>query len=281
MGAGGAEEAAVALVADWATRGERWPAQLARPKLKLPNVRTFLAQSRSAQARGWLQLQRDIHTAAPDRRNSVFGSAYGPSWAARPTPVSTPADHVTPVRWYEGSKLLSESNDPAQVPAVVLCRLEENSAKGDESLGLFGASGEVPRAGQGVYSPTGVSVEKRQLLSRYVAWMWLLYPLIRDKKRSVGIGAYSRSTGCALYGRAWDSGVFKQLARSQPSGYERRVQLLSFAMTRWQVGCPLTFDPSLLDADGEALLEARFKGLDAIPSLVDAALQASVAAAPK
>jgi hypothetical protein len=188
---------------------------------------------------------------------------------------------VSPVRWYEGgTKLLIECGDPAQTPAVVLSTLAQNSAKSDDSLSLFSADGAA-RAGQGVYAPRGVSEAKKAMLAKTVAWTWLLYPLVSDKKRSVGIGAYARSTGCAVYGRAWESGPFKRLSLLQATGFERRIQLLSLGMARWQCGNPLVFDVGLLDGDANTLLLNRFKGMDALPSLVDAALQAGVAAAPR
>ena len=278
------DDEAETLVRAWQAAGDEWPAQLARPRLKLPKIRDFLMPNRSAQARGWLKLQRDVHSQATpqQRRDGVYGSAYGPSWPAAPSATSTPADHVTPVRSYEGgTKLLIECGEPAQTPAVVLSTLEQNSAKSDDSLSLFSVAGEASRAGQGVYAPRGVSEDKKAMLAKTVAWVWALYPLISDKKRSIGIGAYARSTGCAVYGRAWETGPFKQLTRLRATGFERRVQLLSLGMARWQCGNPLVFDAGLLDGDAEALLLDRFKGVDALPRLVDAALQAGVAAPPR
>ena len=108
-----------------------------------------------------------------------------------------------------------------------------------------------------------------------------MHPLISDKKRSVGIGSYARSTGCATFARAWENGPFQALAGAQASDFERRVQLLSLGIGKWQVGNPLSFDPTLLDADASELLRLRFRGEDAISKLVDAALQAGVASAPR
>ena len=124
--------------------------------------------------------------------------------------------------------------------------------------------------------------KKKQMLAKYVCWVWLLYPLISDKKRSIAIGAYARSTGCAWYGRSWENGPFAEMARAVPTEFERRVQLLSLGMTRWQVGNPLVFNPKLFDGDTDhkRMLLARFKGNDKIPLLVDKALQAGVASAP-
>ena len=190
---------------------------------------------------------------------------------------------MSPVRWFEGgTRLIVECGDPGQLPAVVLSRLEENSAKGDDSISLFAQEGEAERAGQGVYAPTGVSNPKIAMLARYIAWVWTLYPLISDKKRSIAIGAYARSTGCAWYARSWQHGTFQDLLLKPADEFERRIQLLSLAMPRWQVGNPFVFNPKLIDRNTEAalLVERRFKGTDGLPSLIDRALQAGVASAP-
>jgi hypothetical protein len=259
-------------------------AAMAKPRLRLPKIRDYLMPNRSAQARGWLKLQRDAATAATaaERRTGVYGSAYGPSWPALPSATSTPGDHVVPTRWYEGgTKLIIECGDPAQTPAVVLSTLAENSAKSDDALSIFAAPGEAARAGQGVYVPRNVSEAKKAMLAKTTAWIWGLYMLISDKKRTIAIGAYARSTGCAWYARAWQNGPFKQLVRTPASSYERRIQLLTLAMPRWQMGNPLVFNPGLLNAELEELLLRRFKGTDALPKLVDEALQAGVAGAPR
>ena len=59
------------------------------------------------------------------------------------------------------------------------------------------------------------------------------------------------------------------------------MQLLTLGMPKWQVGNPLVFNSNLLDDDAERLLSDRFKGVDALPKLVDEALQAGVASAPR
>lgn len=280
----GAASEVAAVMAQWQSAGGDWPAQLSWPPLRLPKIRDFLSTpGRSAVAKGWLALQRDVHSAATlsQRRNGVYGSAYGPTWPARPGPVETPPDHVVPQRWYEGgTKLLIESGDPGQLPAVALCRMGENSAKSDSSLALFSAAGEVGRAGQDVYAPKNVSEAKRAMLAKTVAWCFGLYPLISDK-RGIGVGSYARNVGVEWYARAWEKGPFKQLVRASATPLERRVQLLALAMPRWQVGNPLVFAPDLLDQDMEQLLLDRMRGTDGLSKLVDAALQAAVAAAPR
>ena len=278
------DESASVLLNAWSAAGDAWPSQLTRPRLKLPRIRDFLNPNRSAKARGWLKLQRDVHSAASaqDRQVSVYGSAYGPSWPTRPSATSCPADHVSPTRWFEGgTKLIIECSDPAQTPAVVISKLEENSAKSDDALALFSTAGEAARAGQGVYAPRNVSTPKKAMLAKTVAWVWLLYPLVSDKKRSVGIGAYARSTGSAWYARAFESGPFQALVQSVGTPFERRIQLLALGMPRWQVGNPLVFDASSVDDDVRRLLLDRFKGEDALPRLVDAVLQAGVVSAPR
>lgn len=281
---GAASEEAV-MLAQWQSAGGDWPAQLSWPPLRLPKIRDFLSTpGRSAAAKGWLSLQRDVHSAATltQRRGGVYGSAYGPTWPARAGPVETPPDHVLPQRWYEGgTKLLIEAGDPGQLPAVALCRMGENSAKSDSSLALFSAAGEVGSAGQDVYAPKNVSEAKRAMLAKTTAWCFALYPLISDRKRGIGVGSYARNVGVEWYARAWENGPFKQLVRAPATSFERRVQLLALAMPRWQVGNPLVFAPDLLDQDMEQMLLDRMRGTDGLSKLVDAALQAAVAAAPR
>ena len=189
---------------------------------------------------------------------------------------------------------------------LVLCTLSQNSAKSDSVLGLFSAPGEVGAAGQDVYSPVGVSGAKKAALAKVVAMVFALYwgapPWARhqhaaraeragapcahagvtNKKRSAGIGAYyARGAGIEVYARAWQNGPFRSLVRRSASGFERRNALLTAAIPQWQTCNPLVFDPSLLDARLERLLLARFKGTDELSRLVDATLQANVAAAPR
>ena len=277
------ENATARLITAWQTEPVTWPSQLASPKLRLPKIRDFLSSpSRSAVSRGWLKLLRDIHSAAnvQQRRSGIFGSAFGPTWPTNPSATETPPDHVVPIRWYEsGTKLLIEAGDPGQLPAVCLSRLSENSTKGDGALGLF--SDETGSAGQDVYSPKGVSDAKKAMLARMTAWCFALYPLISNQKRSIGIAAYARSTGLPWYARAWQTGSFKQLVRTPATPFERRIALLTLAIPRWQVGNPLTFAPELLERDIEELLRTRFRGDDALPRLVDTALQGAVRAAPR
>tara|TARA_Y100000385_G_C12884830_1_gene547368 strand:+ start:333 stop:716 length:384 start_codon:yes stop_codon:yes gene_type:complete len=105
---------------------------------------------------------------------------------------------------------------------------------------------------------------------------------VSNKKRSAGIAAYyARGTGIEVYARAWESGPFKALVRRPASPFERRNALLTAAVPQWSTCNALALDGSLLDERLERLLAARFKGTDELSQLVDAALQASVVAAPR
>jgi hypothetical protein len=272
------------LITGWQTTGVAWPGQLANPPCRLPRIRNFLSTpGRSEEAKGWLHLQRDIHSMAPDKTNDVFGSAYGPNWPANPTATNTPPDHVVPQRWFEGgTKLILECGDPGQVPAVALCKLAENSAKGDSALMLFSNSDDVEAAsaGQGAYSPTDVSEAKKRMLAKHAAWVWALYPLISDQKRSIGITSYDSSTGCAWWSRAWQSGTFQSQVDAPATDFEKRIHLLSLGIRSWRVANPMVFTPGYMIQDMKDYIGSRFSGTDALPKLVDSALRRSVARAP-
>ena len=102
---------------------------------------------------------------------------------------------------------------------------------------------------------------------------------VTNKKRNVGVGLYARNVGIDLYARAWRTGPFRAKALEAPHPFERRFHLLCAAIPRWGVCSPLIFGAAL-PAEMEELLVARLAGTDALSELVDAALQASVAAAP-
>ena len=117
-----------------------------------------------------------------------------------------------------------------------------------------------------------------------VAYTVAVYWGVSNKKRSAGVGAYyARGVGIEVYARAWGEGasVFKELVRRPASGFERRNALITAAIPHWQTYNALVFDSSLLDARMERLLLARFRGTDELSRVVDAALQAGVAAAPR
>ena len=71
------------------------------------------------------------------------------------------------------------------------------------------------------------------------------------------------------------------MARQEPTKFERRIELLKLAMTKWGIGNAFVFDPSLLDGDFEELLLRRFAGSDCISKLVQRALVQNVAGAPR
>ena len=193
-------------------------------------------------------------------------------------------DHVTPVKWFElSTELIIEFRNPTQTPAVVICRLSENSAKGDRSLSLFSKDSELDggAARQSVYAPKNVSIEKVAMLAKQVVWMFSLFWGITNKDTLVGVGPYDKSAGVAWYVRAWQEGRFKAVARQVPTKFERRIELLKLAMTKWGIGNAFVFDPSLLDGDFEELLLRRFAGSDCISKLVQRALVQNVAGAPR
>ena len=180
-------------------------------------------------------------------------------------------------------RLIIEQRDPAQVPAVVLCKLSENSAKADRVLGCFSSIGEADggAAGQDVYAPPNVSPKKKAMLAKHVCSIFTLFWGVTNKKRSVAVGTYARNVGVAWWARAWELGSFRQLATRRASSFERRIELLKAAMPRWGLCNAFVFRPELLDDDASDLLLMRFKGEDAMSLLVDRALGANVADAPR
>ena len=282
----------VELLREWAG-DSNWPRLLTKPPLRLPAINDFYGSGRSAMGRAWLDLLRQIHKENIEKLGHVeiWGSAYGPSWPKKATPRNTPPDHVVPVRWFEfGTKLLLECHRPEHMPAVVMSVLSHNSAKLDSALGVFSAHRVDSSKGQGVWSPPkdDVTIEKKAMLAKTVAWIWLLYPLISDRKSTVGIGAYSRSTGCSWYAAAWREqeagGVFKKMVSRRATAYERRVNILTSSMNRWRVQNPFVFNEGgeeVLDSDAVELLQKRFDGVDLLSKLVDEALQNSVTGAPQ
>jgi hypothetical protein len=281
----GVSAEAVSYLEPWAEdpADTAWVRRFRRPGLKLPQIRDFLSQpSRSAIAKGYLQLLRDTHSAATkrERQTGIYGSIYGSRWPARPTPTTTPPDHVLPQNWYtKGTKTLIESGDPGQLPnSVALSLLSENSGKGDLPLGHFQMEAET-RA-QGLYY-TKVSVQKRARMAKLSTSMFCLYPLITDRKSAAGIGGFGNGgSGVSWYARAWTYGPLKELARRQSTDFERRINLITLAVPRWGVGDPITFEASALDSDMEKVVERRMRGSDGLSRLVDEALRVSVLAPP-
>ena len=94
----GVSAEAIAYLEPWAAdpTDAAWVRPFRRPGLKLPKIRDFLSPNRSAIAKGYLQLLRDVHSASTkrERQTGIFGSIYSSRWPARPTPTTTPPDHV-------------------------------------------------------------------------------------------------------------------------------------------------------------------------------------------
>lgn len=169
-----------------------------------------------------------------------------------------------------------------------MSRLSENSAKGDlainfDSLRLSGRSG----AGLWQHEDQLISGAKKSMLARSISFIWLLVPLISDKKRAISIEAFARATGCAWYSRSWEQGAMRRLVHTPPHKddsvqwtLERRITLLTLAINKWHFGNPMVFNHAILDDDMEMLLSRRFSGKSALAQVVDAALQAEVRRAP-
>ena len=275
-----------ALLAAWDAERDsgKWCAAFSRPRLKLPDIRDYLAANRSKAAEDWLKLQRVAHSEASrvDRATGVMGSCYGQSWpfSGVPTATQMQGDHVVPVEHMTVALLLLETRDPRQNPLnIALCLDEENQSKSDSPLGLFSPPSEAKA--KGVYSPSMVSVAKKQMLARKVAAMSLLYPCLSHRKASKGVASLQRSSGVDLYGRAWDLGPFKQLVATAGTDFERRIELLSLGIVGWQVHNPLVFQPTLLTDELKTLLGERFKGTNPLLKVLDEALGNSVLFAPR
>jgi hypothetical protein len=259
-----------------------WHRELKRPSLRLPKIKDFMSVPyRSNETKEFLNLLRNVHTAADDKGNGVYGSAYSSSWPEIPTPASTPADHVVPVRWFSGTRLLIETGNPAQLPAVVLARLTENSAKGDDALGLFLPDNETSTSGQGLYTPSDVSIQKKNALAKTICWVFGLYPLISNRKTTSGVQGYSNGgTGVSWYARSWEHGTLKSRAYAKATAFERRVNFLTASMPQWGVSNPLVFHTSGLK-DMENMILKRFRGQCSTARLVDACLLREVVGAPE
>jgi hypothetical protein len=287
-------EDVVALIQTWKKAGEFWPAQLAEPRLRLPHITNFLnseSSTRSDEAQQWLKLQREAHdqsTKTISPRSSVGGSAYSSTWHSPSTKKNTPPDHVVPVKWLEACRLIIEARNPGQLPAVVLATLSDNSKKGDAQLSIFTADNEWNRS-QNTWpkesDTADITIEKRAMLAKTIAWVFSLYWGITTNKTDRGVAATATTPGSAVYSRAWNAGTrstttMQKLVKRKATLYERRFTLLSLAMS-WQVGNPLVLDTDLLDEDVRWLIGRRFSGDDATSSLIDHVLYLSTAKAPR
>lgn len=281
-------EAVKSMINLWITKGDDWPAQLASPKLDLPDIKDFLTidgSSRSVQAQRWLELQRIAHSEATDWRSDIFGSAYSARWEPNATPKNTPPDHVVPQKWMESSRLIFESRDPRQLPAVVLCRLQENSAKSDSRLGLVFTDDRTSRSNNVWVPPQPISDKKKAMLAKTIAWVFLLYWGVSSNKADRNIYKFHGNVKESLYLLAWNKRnarftTMKDLVKTESTAHEKRFALLSLAMPSWQVANPLIFDPSLMSQEFDNLLTKRFSGEDDLSWLIDRVLYLAVAGAP-
>ena len=100
------------------------------------------------------------------RRRTALDGRSGPADGDAPDVVATRSLRM-------GAGLIIEHGGEEQNPMnLVLCTLSQNSSKGDSVLGLFSPSGERQgTAGQGVYTPSGVSEAKQAMLAKIVAAM--------------------------------------------------------------------------------------------------------------
>ena len=259
-----------------------WVRAFRRPSLKLPKIRDFLSPARSALAKGYLRLLRELHSAAPkrERQSGIYGSIYGPRWPQNPTATLCPPDHVLPQSWYKkGTATLLECADPGQVPAfVAIALLAENSAKSDAPLGHLQSEAEARAQGL-YYSKT--SLAKRARMAKLTAFSFSLYPLITDRKSAAGIGGFaSGGSGVSWYARAWRYGTMQELVQLPATPFERRISLITASVPQWRVCDPITFSVDKLDADLRRVLERRMRGSDGVSRLVDGALGASVLSPP-
>ena len=179
-----------------------------------------------------------------------------------------------------GADLILENRSGIQNPVnLVTCSTYQNSAKGANPLGLFSTT-DGQRI-SGVYTPSGVSLPKKRLLARKVAYTTLSYLGISNKRTSKGNSSLQTSSGIGVYRLAWTTGSFPQLVGGPVDPWERRLELLTLAVEEWQIGNSLVLYPNLLDENLKALLSERFNGSNALLKLCDEALRASVLAAPQ
>ncbi len=283
----GSHQRVTAILARWRDEeatGE-WMSEFSNPRLKLPDIRDYLSKNRSADTKAWLKLQREMHSIASqtERATEVMGSSYGQEWPFTRIPNATeaPGDHVVPVEWFSpGTELFLETRSPTQNPVnITISLLPENSEKGSNPIGLFSIPTEAK--GKGIYSPDLVSDEKKALLAKKTACMFLSYPSLSNKISSKGSASMSRSSGVELYARAFELNPgFRELLNRPATKWERRIQLLNLAMP-WQVGNPLVLYEKIFNADLEILLVRRFKGEDRLLKLCDEAVANSVLLAPR
>ena len=275
------------IIEAWVVDGGASLAQsIARPKLKLPDIRDYLSANRSKMTEAWLRLQREAHSEAyaTERRLGAMGSILGSRWpfAGVPTPTQAPGEHIVPIEWHSPySSLILETRDGTQNPvAIAIALLEENSAKGSLPIGNFNADNE--RKGKFVYTADGLSEAKLAAIARTIAYTFLSYVGLSNKTTSKGVAALSSSCGVERLARAMEFGSLTHYAlQTAPSAWERRIQLLNLSL-HWQVGNAFCFYPNLSDRiDVRGLMLKRLKGEDSLLKLFDEALRNSILMAPR
>jgi hypothetical protein len=255
---------------------KNWTHALREPKLQLPRINDFLlTPHRSEVAKRFLQLQRDIIA-----KDLGATGTYGSAWPLHDTPTTTPADHVTPVSWFnQGTRLIYEAADPAQLPAVVMCTREQNSAKSNNALGVFYASATHISH---TFDPRNIKEDQLPMLARHIVWVFGLYPLIGNNNvNGITPSPSASKTGVPHYELSWEKGSFQKYMRGNVSTFERRIHLLTAAIEQWSVCNPAVFDLGCIDTEMCELLHRRFSGEEATVHLVVAALDAVASDAPR
>ena len=275
-----------ALVAAWARGESGWPRGFSAPRLKLADIADYASESRSQEAERWLLLQRTEHTTATNQERStgVMGSSLGKAWPFDdvPTPTEAPGEHTVPVEWYQpNTALVLENRDGRQCPVGIHVSLQpENSAKGAKPLGTFSLPSEG-RDPKRTYVTPLLPEPKRAQLAKSTAFAFLAYLGLSNKQTSKGSATLATSCGVSIYSRAWvQNPGFRALVDAEPTGWERRIQLLCVGM-QWQVCNPLVLHRDVFDDDLATLLGRRFQGDDPLLQLCDRALSDSVLRAPR
>jgi hypothetical protein len=286
--AGNESTPVLAILQRWRDRFDTggWTSSFAAPRLKCPQITSFLSENRSERTRAWLRLQREAHSAASqaERATGVMGDAYGSSWpfADVPSAVNAPGDHCVPVEAFApNANLILEHSTPAQnVSNIVISTLESNSAKGSKSLGLFLPPSE--QRASAAYAPQLVSQAKIAMLARTTAFVFCSYVGASSMSRSFkGAASLARSSGDAVYARSLEQNDFARWLRMPVSTWERRIALLTLGMPEYQVCNPFVLYPNIVSDALLKLLSQRFRGTDdPILSLCDEALRDSVLRAP-
>jgi hypothetical protein len=277
----------VELVTRWKDDKDRWTAVFSSPRLKNPQISTYLSETRSERARAWLALQREAHSEANgvERATGVMGDAYSPTWpfAGVPTAVQAPGDHAVARECFSpNTNIILENGDAAQnVMNIVISTLESNSSKGSKSIGLFSTPSEQKSGA--AFAPGLVSDAKIAMLAKVVAGVFSSYIGVSNTGKSTkGVASLQRSSGDAVFARAFEQNNFSKWLLVPASAWERRMALLTLGIAEFQVGNPFVlYGPSTVTPELLDLLHSRFRGdTDPVLKLCDEALRDSVLRAP-